>query len=136
MTKDHDDVRELPASSSLKVCEHLTEGLPKESIRKALRAAIEGRIVELVEGLGLYAFLGEDEDYVLVEELFCSCPDFRVRVLSKRERRNCYHLLALCLSKAMGRVVKQPLADPRLIYDVLVEILTSKRAKGLRAPRS
>ena len=43
---------------------------------------------------------GRINDYLAIEELFCSCKDFQIRHLIRDEVESCYHLIAVKI--AMG----------------------------------
>ena len=49
---------------------------------------------------------GRNKNYIIIEDNFCECTDFQIRVLNRGERLFCYHLLA----KIIGEKLK--------IYDV------------------
>ncbi|MHA1911268.1 MAG: SWIM zinc finger family protein [Candidatus Kariarchaeaceae archaeon] len=42
---------------------------------------------------------GRLNEYLAIEELFCSCKDFQIRHLLRDEVESCYHLLAVTIAK-------------------------------------
>lgn len=115
-------------------CKALMNDLQLESIRKAFFSVYDKRIVSLSRKHKFFVFLGDDEDYVLLPYIYCSCPDFRIRVLAKREKRYCYHLLALCLAINNDMIVNYELKDND-IYMVLREIFKKNKTITLRSMR-
>jgi len=111
------------------------EGLSLESTRKAFAAALERRVTLLSRRAGIYAFMGDEEDYLIIPHTYCSCPDFRIRVLLRGEKKHCYHLLAACLSITNGLVHELASEDDNVIYAVLREIFTQGRSATLRRAR-
>jgi len=113
-------------------CKELMAGLKLESIRKAVSSVYEKKIVELNPHLSLYVFQGEDEDYLMIPYIYCSCPDYRIRVLAKGEKSYCYHLLALCLAINNNMLIRFELDKNNVIYMILKEIITTGKSYTLR----
>lgn len=116
-------------------CKELMEGLSLESIRKAFSAALERRITSLSPTHNVYVFQGEDEDYILIPFMYCSCPDFRIRVIAKGEKKYCYHLLSLCLSINNEMIDHLGTSEDNVIYTILEEIIKAGKSHTLRSLR-
>ena len=52
----------------------------------------------LNEKLAIWEVEGKSQNYLIINDAFCECTDFQIRVLSRGEKTLCYHLLA----KIMG----------------------------------
>lgn len=73
--------------------------------REAQQAVDDGRVKKYVfepSGRELWVVVGRSRDYlVLPVAKYCACDDFFYRVLD-RERKRCYHLLAVTLAQRQG----------------------------------
>lgn len=116
-------------------CMEIMKTLPRKSVRKSFLSLYERRIVELDKELRIYAFLGKEHDYIMIPYIYCSCLDYLIRVLGKRERKFCYHLLSLCLAINNDMTVKLREKEESAIYIAINEIMTSSRSKTLRQLR-
>jgi predicted nucleic acid-binding Zn finger protein len=54
-----------------------------------------------------YFYIGERNDHLMIPYIYCTCKNFTIRVMVKKEKRTCKHLLMLklALSKSMYRIV-------------------------------
>ena len=116
-------------------CKELMTSLKLESIRKAVSSVYEKRIVKLDPNLDIYVFQGEDEDYLIIPYIYCSCPDYRIRVLAKGEKSYCYHLLALCLAITNNMYVHIKSVEDNVIYIVIKEIIMTGKSYTLKSLR-
>ena len=48
----------------------------------------------LNEKLAIWEVEGKCQNYLIIEDNFCECTDFQIRVLIRGEKTLCYHLLA------------------------------------------
>jgi len=81
--------------------------------------------LSITKKLNLWLVGGKDKDYLIIDNNFCECHDFQIRVLMKRERNYCYHLLA----KIIGEALK--IYDTRVMtaeeYEKLIEKKVEQR---------
>ncbi|MEZ0393454.1 MAG: hypothetical protein ABWK00_00170 [Desulfurococcaceae archaeon] len=93
---------------------------------KYLAYVRENRLVELRlhdRKVGIWIFLGPRADYFIVPGAFCSCEDFLVRVIGRKSRCFCKHLVAQKLAEEAGRYRQISLESPAELVQVLNEIL-------------
>ena len=45
---------------------------------------------------------GRSKNYIIIEDDFCECTDFQIRVLNRGERLFCYHLLAKIIGEKLN----------------------------------
>ena len=57
---------------------------------------------------------GRINDYLAIEELFCSCKDFQIRHILRDEVESCYHLLAVKIAKEHNYYQVEKKADDEL----------------------
>jgi len=71
---------------------------------------------------------GRINDYLAIEELFCSCKDFQIRHLLRDEVESCYHLLAVKIAKEHNYYQVETKKDDELIsfLDKFLEEAESK----------
>ncbi len=115
-----------------KECIESAKELPKASIKKAVAAAMEYRVIKILENPEIYVFRGAREDYLIIPPYYCSCMDFQVNVIARRIRKSCYHILAYCISRFYGRVKEFILKDVDTTTTVINEILLHGRSSTLR----
>lgn len=48
----------------------------------------------LNEKIAIWEVEGKSKNYLIIEDNFCECTDYQIRVLSRGEKNLCYHLLA------------------------------------------
>jgi len=80
--------------------------LPRDSAVKAIKAVEEGRVIKyVVEGGGpsFWVVRGEERDYLILGDFFCTCMDFYISSLTSGVRRMCYHLAARKIAEAEGK---------------------------------
>ncbi len=62
---------------------------------EALNLVRDGRVKKYVfNGIALWVVVGKERDYLVLPDIYCSCEDFYVRVVSRMEKKYCIHLLA------------------------------------------
>ena len=67
---------------------------------KALR---ENRLHKLIlnERIAIWEIEGKGGNYILIDNNYCECKDFQIRVLSRGEKTLCYHLLAKVIGEEL-----------------------------------
>ncbi|MFW9922441.1 MAG: hypothetical protein ACFFDW_04035 [Candidatus Thorarchaeota archaeon] len=73
------------------------EKLFGERVKKALEIIGEKRIMKYhfqPSGIVRWVVKGDEKNYLVIEQTFCSCKDFLFTAILKREVPSCYHLLA------------------------------------------
>ncbi|NPE07031.1 MAG: hypothetical protein GNW80_02010 [Asgard group archaeon] len=73
------------------------EGIFGDRIRKALEAiGAKGvkRYIFSPSGVTKWTVRGQEKEYLVIENSFCSCKDFLFTALLRKEAPSCYHLLA------------------------------------------
>ncbi len=55
-----------------------------------------------------YFYIGERNDHLIIPYIYCTCKNFTIRVMVKKEKKTCKHLLMLklALKKSMYRIVE------------------------------
>ncbi len=75
-----------------------------ERFWKALKAVTDGLIKKYVftpSNRVEWIIVGKKRDYLIVSELYCSCQDFYINVVLRKNAEICYHLLARRLAEAL-----------------------------------
>ena len=62
---------------------------------------------------------GRSRKYIVIDDNFCECTDFQVRVLGREEKTLCYHLLAKIIGEKLELFDSIELTDEE--YDKLLE---------------
>ncbi|NHK30147.1 MAG: hypothetical protein FK730_02260 [Asgard group archaeon] len=76
--------------------EHL-ESIFGDRVKKALELVGNNRVKKYIfkpSGVTRWIVNGHQNDYLIIENSFCSCKDFLFHVLLKKTIPSCYHLLA------------------------------------------
>ncbi|MHA1687319.1 MAG: hypothetical protein ACTSYD_13090 [Candidatus Heimdallarchaeaceae archaeon] len=71
----------------------------------AIRALKEKRLVKLVitSKIALWEVSGkQEESYLIIDNDFCECKDFQIRVIGRGERHYCYHILTKIIGEKTG----------------------------------
>lgn len=71
---------------------------------KAAKVLKEKKLHKLILGANtcLWEVEGKSKNYAIVEDNFCECTDFQIRVLNRGERLFCYHLLAKIIGEKLN----------------------------------
>lgn len=75
-----------------------------ERFWRALRAVAERRVKKYVFNPSKRVFwvvVGRRRDYLVISDFYCSCDDFYLNVVIRRNAFMCYHLLAKQLAEAL-----------------------------------
>jgi len=80
---------------------------------KAAKVLKEKKLHKLIldTDTSIWEVEGKSKNYTIIEDNFCECTDFQIRVLNRGERLFCYHLLA----KIIGEKLK--IYDTRELTD-------------------
>ncbi|RLG45818.1 MAG: hypothetical protein DRN81_00050 [Thermoproteota archaeon] len=55
----------------------------------------DGKVKKYIfNGVVLWVVVGKERDYLVLPNIYCSCEDFYVRVVSRMEKKYCIHLIA------------------------------------------
>jgi len=73
----------------------------------------------LTEDMVLWEVEGRSRNYIIIEDNFCECTDFQVRVLGREEKSLCYHLLAKIIGEKLELFDSKELTDEE--YDKMLE---------------
>ncbi|MEM2467435.1 MAG: hypothetical protein QW225_02615 [Candidatus Jordarchaeales archaeon] len=76
-----------------------------ERFWKALRTVTERRVKKYVftpSKRVLWVVIGKRRDYLVISNFYCSCDDFYLNVVVRRNAFMCYHLLAKQLAEALA----------------------------------
>ena len=73
----------------------------------------------LSEDMCLWEVEGRSKRYIIIEDNFCECTDFQIRVLGREEKTLCYHLLAKIIGEKLELYDSSLLTDEE--YDKLLE---------------
>ncbi len=81
----------------------------------------------------LWAVMGEEEDYLLIPDTYCSCPHFTIRVVHGESSEPCYHLVAVRMARLTGRFndLSETLS-PEDVQGIILELLVYPRSPSLR----
>ena len=107
-----------------------TVGVVDEQVlRRFVKVNVQGA------DLNTWVYMGPSGDYVIVPGVFCSCSDFTIRVVGRREKCYCKHLVDQALSEKRGlyRVVDLGSFDEyiKVLNEVFTQNLTSTLRKKL-----
>lgn len=114
--------------SLLKKEEELSEIAENEIIsifdsrgEKAAKILKEKKLHKLVlsDDMELWEIEGRSKKYIVIDEIFCECTDFQVRVLGREEKTLCYHLLAKIIGEKFELYDSKELTDEE--YNQLLE---------------
>lgn len=70
----------------------------------------------------VWFYIGEKHDHIIVPHTYCSCRDFLIRVMSKKQSLACRHLLMQRIAELKGkyRVVEMNREEYlRIVYEIV-----------------
>ncbi|WP_440060072.1 metal-binding protein [Thermogladius sp. 4427co] len=111
------------------------------AIRKALNESTQAdehslrRFVKILvqnADLNTWVYLGLSNDYVIIPGAYCSCNDFTIRVVGRREKCYCKHLIEQALSERRGLYKVINLDSLGEYIKILNEVLTQNLTSTLR----
>ena len=70
---------------------------------KAVKTLRENKLHKLIlnEDIAIWEVEGSTGRYILIDNNYCECKDFQIRVLSRGEKTLCYHLLAKIIGEEL-----------------------------------
>lgn len=89
---------------------------------KALELAIHNKVKKYKFNPSnriIWIIASENRDYFTLDNYYCNCKDFFIRIVSRRESNFCKHLLAKSLSLALNHYEVIEIEDDR--YNQLME---------------
>lgn len=95
--------------------------LPERSAEKALWVLENKRVSLYVfepSGRELWTVEGENQEYIVFQDFYCSCHDFYLESLAKTPKHHCYHIVAKLIAEQEGLYRKYTLPD--LEFDQLM----------------
>lgn len=80
---------------------------------KAVKALRENRLHKLIlnERIAIWEIEGTSGNYILIDNNYCECKDFQIRVLSRGEKTLCYHLLAKIIGEELQHYNLKKVSD-------------------------
>ncbi len=80
---------------------------------KAVKALRENRLHKLIlnERVAIWEIEGTGGNYILIDNNYCECKDFQIRVLSRGEKTLCYHLLAKVIGEELQHYNLKKISD-------------------------
>ncbi len=79
-----------------------------------------------------WIFKGRNRDYIIIPEYSCTCKDFIIHVVSEKNRRPCYHLIAQKIAEIEKKYLEVKIEEEAVIDDILLEILWHNYSPTLR----
>ena len=88
---------------------------------KAAKVLKEKKLHKLIldSNTSIWEVEGKSKNYTIIEDNFCECTDFQIRVLNRGERLFCYHLLAKIIGEKLKIFDTRELTDEE--YNELLE---------------
>ncbi|MCE4601927.1 MAG: SWIM zinc finger family protein [Desulfurococcales archaeon] len=110
--------------------DYLIDRFTSEVIGKRAKSiALSGRLVMIHESPEILVYLGEREDYVIVDKRYCSCQGFLMRLAKPEDGVGCSHVKAARMSDRRVRVKN---LGPDEVETVVWEALTGGFTMSLR----
>jgi len=88
----------------------------------ALKAVLEVRVKRYIfkpSNFTLWIVVGRHGDYVIFSDIYCSCFDFFMSAVLRKENHTCYHILAKKIAEALG--IYETFILPDTKYKKLIE---------------
>jgi predicted nucleic acid-binding Zn finger protein len=103
-----------------------------ENDRAKLGEALAGkRFVRIQREPPIFVYLGQDEDYVLLKDTFCSCNGFFIQVLGEGRKNHCSHLAALH-NIGDNYIDLSDQFELDEVFTVLLEVFYNNRSRTIR----
>jgi len=88
----------------------------KETYLRALRAVKRKRVVKFTfmpSGMVVWGVYSKKREklYLIIPDLYCSCPGFLMNVVMTRRKKYCYHMVAQKLAEKNGIYEEEILSD-------------------------
>ena len=113
LIKKEDELSEIEENEIISLFDSRGEKAAKILKEKKLHKLVLG------EDMVLWEVEGKSKRYIIIDENFCECTDFQVRVLGREEKTLCYHLLAKIIGEKFELYDSKALTDEE--YDKLLE---------------
>ncbi|MHA1747025.1 MAG: hypothetical protein ACTSYF_00055 [Promethearchaeota archaeon] len=75
----------------------------KEKIEDIIKLNNIYKYVFLPSGFSIWIIKGNTNDHLVFPNQFCSCPDFKFRVLIKKDVSCCYHMVAQSIGSQLKK---------------------------------
>jgi predicted nucleic acid-binding Zn finger protein len=87
---------------------------------KAFKVLKENKLHKHIinEKIAIWEVEGKSQNYLIIEDYFCECTDYQIRVLSRGEKTLCYHLLAKIIGEQLHHYSIKKLSTKE--YDDLI----------------
>ncbi|MCD6301675.1 MAG: SWIM zinc finger family protein, partial [Staphylothermus sp.] len=87
-------------------------------LKKIVRVEIGDRIYFI------YFYVGERHDYIIIPFSYCSCKNFLIKVMNKKTKLTCKHLLMLkyALENNLFRTIR--INNDKLLKNIISEIIS------------
>ena len=93
-----------------------------ERLVDALRTVFEVRVKKYIfkpSNFSLWIVVGRHGDYVIFSDIYCSCFDFFMSTVLRKENHTCYHIIAKRIAEATG--IYETFILPDTKYKKLIE---------------
>jgi len=102
------------------ILENEIESLYGKTGVKAFNILKENKLHKHVlnEKIAIWEVEGKSQNYLIVENNFCECTDYQIRVLFRGEKHLCYHLLAKIIGEKLHHYNIKKISDKE--YDDLI----------------
>lgn len=75
--------------------------------------------LELAPKINLWEVIGKRGSYLIIEDYFCECKDFQIRVIGQKKQKYCYHILTKLIGEKTGLYKVRKLTQEE--YSQLIE---------------
>ena len=96
--------------------------LYKERFWKGLKAAVDGLVKKYIfkpSNNVLWLVVGRESEYFIIDNIYCSCYDFYLNTVIRKETPFCYHIIARIIAEALDLYETYILSDNK--YKSLIE---------------
>ena len=92
---------------------------------KAVKTLRENKLIKLIlnERVAIWEVEGSSSNYILIDNNYCECKDFQIRVLRRGEKTLCYHLLAKIIGEELQNYNLKKISNED--YDKLIKVKIS-----------
>ncbi len=109
-----------------------------ENMREAYSAAALKKMVKIIitdynTEAPTWIYIGHRHDHIIVPRIYCTCRDFNIRVMTRKQHLSCKHLVIQYIAEKMGRyrILKIKLNDYKKIIKEILEIGISPTIRKL-----
>ncbi len=88
---------------------------------KAVKTLRGNKLIKLIlnERVAIWEVEGSSSNYILIDNNYCECKDFQIRVLRRGEKTLCYHLLAKIIGEELQNYNLKKISNED--YDKLIK---------------